>query len=245
MSKTVIITGSFRGIGAEIAKKFATQGYALALVDIQDGGAADEIKTSCIGAGAPEVATIVADVSDYEQCAKLVDAVAEKFGGIYALVNNAGITRDGLLMRMTEEQFDSVINVNLKTVYNMSKLVLPYMVKAREGRILSMASVAGVYGNASQTNYAASKAGIIGFTKSLAKEIGRRNITVNALAPGFIETAMTAKLPEEVREKSLECIALRRMGQASDVAEAAAFLCSEGAAYITGVVLQVDGGISL
>lgn len=245
MNKTVIITGAFRGIGAEIAKKFASLGYTLALVDIKDDGAADEIKNICISAGAPDVATIVADVSSYEQCSQIISAVAEKFGVIYALINNAGITRDALLMRMTEDQFDSVMNVNLKTVYNMSKLVLPYMVKAREGRIVNMASVAGVYGNAGQTNYSASKAAIIGFTKSLAKEIGSRSITVNAVAPGFIETAMTAQLPDAVKEASIEKIALRRYGTPADVANAISFLCGDEAAYITGVTLHVDGGISL
>ena len=245
MSKNVIITGAFRGIGAEIARKFASLGYALALVDVKDDGASDEIKAECMSLGATDVMTILADLSDFEQCSQVTAAVSERFGGIYALINNAGITKDGLLMRMTEDQFDAVMNVNMKTVFNMSKLVLPHMVRAREGRIVSMASVAGVYGNSGQTNYAASKAAIIGFTKSLAKEIGSRNITVNAIAPGFIETAMTAQLPDAVKEASLERIALRRLGKASDVAETAAFLCGDGASYITGAVIQVDGGISL
>jgi len=245
MSKNVIITGAFRGIGAEIARKFASLGYALALVDVKDDGASDEMKSECISLGSPDVMTVLADVTDFEQCSQIVTAAAERFGGIYALINNAGITRDTLLMRMTEDQFDAVMDVNLKTVFNMSKLVLPHMVRARSGRIVSMASVAGIYGNSGQTNYAASKAAIIGFTKSLAKEIGSRSVTVNAIAPGFIETAMTAQLPDAVKEASIERIALRRLGKASDVAETAAFLCGEGAAYITGTVIQVDGGISL
>lgn len=245
MSRTVIITGAFRGIGAEIAKKFAGLGYNLVLVDIKDDGAADEIKSICMSSGAADAVTMVADVSQYDQCSQVVSAAVEKFGGIYALVNNAGITRDSLLMRMTEEQFDSVMNVNLKTVYNMSKLVVSHMVKAREGRIVNMASVAGVYGNSGQTNYAASKAAIIGFTKSLAKEVGSRNITINAVAPGFIETAMTNQLPDAIKEASIEKISLRRYGSALDVANAVSFLCGDDAGYITGITLHVDGGISL
>ena len=233
--KSVLITGAAQGIGACIAETLAGENYNIIIADIippKNAGNSNALFIEC-------------DVSDYNSCELAVKTAVEKFGNIYALVNNAGILRDALLMRMTEEQFDSVIGVNLKSVFNMSKLVAPHMIKAREGRIVNMSSVAGIYGNAGQVNYASSKAGMIGFTKSLAKEIGSRGITVNAIAPGFISSAMTETLKESAAEEIKSRIALRSLGTPQDVANAVSFLISDKARYITGHVLSVDGGISL
>jgi len=245
--KTVIVTGAVRGIGLALAKGFAARGYHVAMNYRSDNNAqlkALEAVRACAAKGA-EAELFRADVSNMEECKAMVDAVTRHFGGIWALVNNAGITRDGLLVRMSEEQFDAVMDSNLKSVFNMSKCVVPVMMKARGGRIISISSVAGISGNAGQTNYAASKAAIIGFTKSLAKEIGSRGITVNAIAPGFIETDMTDALNDEAKKNLCERIALRRTGKPEDIANAAAFLASEEASYITAQTLCVDGALSL
>lgn len=242
----VIVTGASSGIGAGIAKKFAKDGYNVVINYYNENTKSDAeaVQKECEEYGA-EAMIFQADVSDSEQSKALASAAFEKYGNVYALVNNAGITRDGLMMRMSEDQFESVINANLKSVFLMSKNVLPYMTKARRGRIINMASIAGIYGNAGQTNYSASKAGIIGLTKSLAREVGSRSITVNAIAPGFINTKMTAVLSDELKKDAADKIPLKRMGEPSDIAAAAAFLASEGAGYITGNVLCVDGGMTL
>jgi 3-oxoacyl-[acyl-carrier protein] reductase len=244
--KPVIITGAAQGIGACIAQTLARAGYDIIITDIvpQEKAEAAAITDSCKSEGA-DVLYMQCDVSDHNSCADAVKKSIKKFGGVYALVNNAGITGDSLLMRMTEDQFDKIMAVNLKSVFNMSKPAVPHMIKAREGRIINISSVAGIYGNAGQTNYASSKAGMIGFTKSLAKEIGGRGITVNAVAPGFIVTDMTAALPGNAAEEIKSRIALKTLGSPQDVANAVKFLMSAEAEYITGHVLSVDGGMSL
>jgi len=242
--KSVLITGAAQGIGASIAETLACDGYNIIIVDITPEEKAGTVINNCKDKGA-DVLYLQCDVSSYESCGEIVKQAAERFGGIYALVNNAGIIRDALLMRMTEEQFDQVININLKSVFNMSKHAVSHMIKAREGRIVNISSVAGIYGNAGQTNYASSKAGIIGFTKSLAKEAGSRGITVNAVAPGYIVTEMTANLPENAAGEIKSRIALKSLGSPEDVANAVSFLISGKARYITGHVLSVDGGMSL
>ena len=242
--KAVLITGAAGGIGACIAETFAGEGYNIIITDIFSGEKAQDTINKCEDKGA-DVLFIQSDVSSYSSCEQTVKQAVEKFGGLYALVNNAGIVKDALLMRMTEEQFDKVIAVNLKGAFNMSKHAVSHMVKAREGRIVSISSVAGIYGNAGQTNYASTKAGIIGFTKSLAKEVGGRGITVNAVAPGYIMTEMTANLPENAAAEIKSRITLKTLGTPQDVANAVSFLVSDKASYITGHVLSVDGGMSL
>jgi 3-oxoacyl-[acyl-carrier protein] reductase len=218
--KVAIITGGTQGIGAGIADEFKKQGAICEVFDY----------TTC-------------DVTDFEACEKLVNEIMEKHGKIDILVNNAGITRDKLMLKMSPEDFEAVINVNLTGTFNMTKCILPSMLKARAGRIINISSVMGIAGNAGQANYSASKAGIIGFTKSIAKEVGARGITSNAIAPGFIKTAMTEELPDSVKEEFLKSVDLKRMGETEDVANAAVFLASEMASYITGQVLVVDGGL--
>jgi len=246
-NKTVIVTGAAKGIGLAIACGFAARGYNVALnyrTDNSTQYAALETCRSAAKDGA-EVELFRADVSKADECKSMVEGVLARFGSIWALINNAGITRDTLLMRMTEEQFDDVIACNLKSVYNMSKAVVPVLTKAHGGRIISITSVVGIHGNAGQTNYAASKAAIIGFTKSLAKEVGSRGVTVNCIAPGYIETDMTDALGEEAKKAMCGRVALRRAGKPEDIANAAAFLASEEASYITAETLCVDGAISL
>jgi len=242
--KAVLITGAAQGIGACIAETLAGEGYNIIITDIVPKDKAGNIISACESKGA-DVLFIQSDASDYASCENAVRQAAEKFGGIYALVNNAGITRDALIMRMTDEQFGKVIDINLKSVFNMSKHAVSYMVKAREGRIVSISSVIGIYGNAGQTNYSASKAGIIGFTKSLAKEVGGKGITVNAVAPGYILTEMTANLPENTAAEIKSRIPLKALGTPQDVASAVSFLVGGKSSYITGHVLSVDGGMSL
>lgn len=247
MNRIVLITGASQGIGACIAETFAKKGYNVAINcrserEVENGG--NQTAEKCRANGV-EAECFIGDVSSFEQCEKLVKAVTERFGGLDVLVNNAGITRDGLLATMKEEQFDSVIAVNMKSVFNMMHFASKIMIRARKGRIINISSVAGLYGNKGQINYSASKAGIVGMTMTAAKELGAREITVNAVAPGVIETAMTAALPEKAKQAALEGISLGRFGQPQDIANAVAFLASDEASYITGQVLVVDGGMVL
>jgi len=239
---TALITGASRGIGRELALRLAEEGYDIVvnyLFEEEDyAGTVAEIEKKGVKAVA-----IKADVSKFSEVEAMMKETVATFGTIDVLVNNAGITRDGLLARMKEEDFDAVINVNLKSVFNCCRHAVPYMMKQKHGRIISMASVVGLSGQGGQTNYSASKAGIIGFTKSLAKEIGSRNITVNAVAPGFVETPMTDAMPEKARAEVLGSIPLRRGGTVKDIADAVAFLASDQASYITGHVLSVNGGM--
>lgn len=246
MTKTVLITGASQGLGAVMAKMFAENGYHVAINYFSDAQLADAqgVAAYCRDKGV-EAECYVGDVSKPEDCRKLADAVLERFGAVDVLINNAGITRDGLLLRMSDEQFNQVIDVNLKSVFNMIKAVIPSMMKKRSGRIINLASVSGLYGNASQVNYSASKAGVMGITMSVAKEFGSRNITCNALAPGFIDTHMTDVLPDKVKEEVLNRISLKRFGRPEDVAHAALFLAGEGASYITGQAIVIDGGLAM
>lgn len=241
--KTALITGAARGIGSAIARLYAEEGANIAITDIviNDDAKAfiKELELKNVKAKG-----YVSDASNFQQTQEVVDQVIKDFGQIDILVNNAGITKDTLLMRMTEEQWDTVINVNLKSVFNFTKAVQPVMLKQRSGSIINMSSVVGVSGNAGQSNYSASKAGIIGFTKSIAKESGSRNIRCNAIAPGYIETEMTAKLPEDVRKFWIQQIPLRRGGKPEDVAKTALFLASDLSAYVTGQVIHVCGGMN-
>ena len=240
--KTAIITGASRGIGRGIALVFARQGANIAFTYSSSVDSAKELENelNSIGIKAKGYQSNAASFTDSQQ---LADTVLEEFGSIDILVNNAGITKDNLLMRMGEEDFDSVIEVNLKSVFNMTKAVQRTMLKQRKGSIINMSSVVGVKGNAGQTNYAASKAGIIGFSKSVALELGSRNIRSNVIAPGFIETEMTAKLDEDIVTKWRSAIPLKRGGNPEDIANACVFLASDLSAYITGQTLNVDGGM--
>ncbi len=242
-----LVTGASRGIGAAVVRAFAGRGYAVALNCSSEGSLAeaqalaDELSAECN----VETLCIRADVSDFAAVKEMVAQIMDKWGRIDVLVNNAGITRDGLLMRMTEEAFDQVIDVNLKGAFNCLRHVAPVMMKQRSGRIVNVSSVVGLYGNAGQVNYAASKAGVVGITKSAAKELAARGITVNAVAPGFIETAMTQAMGEKAIGAVLDRIALKEFGKPEDVANAVSFLASDEARYITGQVLAIDGGMSL
>ncbi len=246
MAKTALITGSARGIGAAVALRLAKDGYNIALNDInpsmfEDNSIADDIRALGV-----ECEVFCADVSDYADCENMVKAIKERFGSIDCLVNNAGITRDGLAARMPEEQYDLVISVNQKSVFNMMKLVGGgVMLRQRSGRIISLASVAGLYGNPGQINYSASKAAIIGMTKTMAKELGSRGITVNAVAPGFIKTPMTDKLTEEQQKKMLELISMKRYGTPEEIAGVISFLASDDASYVTGQVIEISGGLMM
>lgn len=241
--KVALITGGSKGIGKKVAEKFAQKGYNLVINYVSDNTNIKELVQELKQEDNQEIMFIKADVTDFIACEQLVKQAIEKFGKIDVLVNNAGITKDNLLARMKEEEFDKVIEVNLKGTFNMTKNVVPFMMKKRYGKIVNISSVVGVSGNAGQCNYAASKAGIIGFTKSLAKELASRNILANCIAPGFITTDMTAVLSEEVKEKIAEQIPLKKMGTAEEVANAVYFLANEENTYITGQVLNVDGGM--
>lgn len=242
MNKVALITGSSRGIGKQIAIKFAKNGYNIVVNYINKNEEVEKTIEELKQFGI-EVLEAQGDISNYEQSEKIVNSTIEKFGQIDVLVNNAGITKDMLIMRMKKEDFTKVIDVNLVGTFNITKNVIPHMMKKRSGRIINISSVVGISGNAGQCNYAASKAGIIGFTKSLAKELASRNILVNAVAPGFIETNMTDVLQENVKEEIKKQIPLKRIGKAEDVANAVYFFTSEESSYITGQVLQVDGGM--
>lgn len=236
--KVALITGGARGIGKEIAVLFAKEGARLALCDVNQ-----EILDQTANELGPNAAGFLADVTKLQAVEDMVNKILDKFSRIDILINNAGITRDALLVRMKEEDWDLVLSVNLKGAFNCTKAVLPVMMKQRYGRIVSIASIIGLMGNAGQANYAASKAGIIALTKSVAKEVASRNINANAIAPGFIQTDMTAKLPEDVKAKMLSAIPQGRFGAPSDVAEAALFLVSDASSYITGQVISVNGGM--
>ncbi len=240
--KNVIITGASRGIGMGIAQVFAEHGANVAFTYSSSDAPALELEKQLTSKGVKAKA-YKSNAASFEQSEQLIAQVLTDFGGIDVLVNNAGITKDNLLMRMSEEDFDSVIDINLKSVFNMTKAVQRTMLKQRKGSIINMSSVVGVKGNAGQTNYAASKAGMIGFTKSVALELGSRNIRCNAIAPGFIETEMTDKLDEKVVQGWRDGIPLKRGGRPEDVANACLFLASDLSDYITGQVLNVDGGM--
>lgn len=242
--KSVLITGGSRGIGRQIALSMAESGANIAFTYARSDDAAGKVKDEIIKNGGKALA-IKADAIDLKRAGEVIDEVVKEFGTIDVLVNNAGITRDTLIMRMSEEQWDEVITTNLKSVFNYSKSVIRPMMRQRSGSIINISSVIGLMGNPGQTNYAASKAGIVGFTKSLAKEIGSRNIRVNVVAPGYIVTELTHDLPEQQKEAMEKATPLGRAGTAEDVADTVIFLASEASSYITGMVLQVDGGLAI
>lgn len=244
MKQTAIVTGGSRGIGRAVAVRLAKGGMNLVINYRGNSAAAEETERLCRELGA-EVLLVQGDVSRAEDCEKLAAQAKEVFGRVDVLVNNAGITRDGLLARMTEEDFRAVLDVNLVGPWNMMKAVNRIMMKQRYGRIVNLSSVTGLMGNMGQTNYAAAKAGIVGMTKSYAREVASRGITVNAVAPGFIDTDMTEAMPEGAKDKIITGIPMGRTGKPEDVAEAVAFLASEQAGYITGEVLRVDGGMAM
>lgn len=241
---SVLITGGSRGIGAAIARQFAIDGHDVAISYLGSAQKAQDVVAECEKLGVKAVA-IQADVSSEEDCKRLLTEAKAALGPISVLVNNAGQTKDGLAMRMSLEQWNSIIATNLTGTFLMCRAILPDLLKARAGRIINLTSVAGLYGNAGQANYAASKAGVIGLTQSLAKEVGSRGITVNAVAPGFIETDMTSVLSEEIKESAKKQIVLGRFGQAQEIAAVISFLASQPAGYITGQVIEVSGGLSL
>lgn len=241
INQVVLVTGASRGIGAAIAQVLGEQG-ATVIGTATSAGGAENINASLKAAGI-KGSGMVLDVNDGAQIEGVLKEITEKFGSVSILVNNAGITKDTLLMRMGEDDWDAVLSTNLKSVFRMSQAVLRPMMKARVGRIINISSVVGHMGNAGQTNYAAAKAGMSGFTKSLAAEVGSRNITVNCVAPGFIETDMTAELPENVKTKMLERVPLGRLGNVNEIAATVAFLASANAAYITGETIHVNGGM--
>jgi len=242
MDKCALITGATRGIGKQIAITLAKQGYNIALNYRKENEELENTKKEIEKIGV-QILAVKGDVANFEDCENFVKQVIERFGQIDVLVNNAGITKDMLLMKMKKEDFEQVIDTNLVGTFNVTKNVVPYMMKARSGRIINISSVVGISGNAGQTNYSASKAGIIGFTKSLAKEIASRNILVNAVAPGFIETNMTDVLKDDVKQEIAKNIPLKRMGTTQDVANVVKFLASDDSSYITGQVINVDGGM--
>lgn len=242
--KTALITGAARGIGKALALRFAAEGANIAFTDlaIDENGKKTEEEIAALGV---KVKGYASNAADFAQTETVVKEVVADFGRIDILVDNAGITRDGLMLRMTEAQWDSVISVNLKSAFNFIHAVLPVMMRQRGGSIINMASVVGVHGNAGQSNYAASKAGLIALAKSIAQEVGSRGIRANAIAPGFIETAMTAALPDDIRAEWVKKIPLRRGGQVDDIANVATFLASDMSSYVTGQVIQVDGGMNM
>ena len=241
--KTALVTGAARGIGKTIALKFAQEGANIAFTDlvIDENGKATEAEIAALGVKAKGYASNAADFAQSEEVVKLVK---EDFGSVDILVNNAGITKDGLMLRMTEQQWDAVIGVNLKSAFNFIHAAIPVMMRQRGGSIINMASVVGVHGNAGQANYAASKAGMIALAKSVAQEMGPKGIRANAIAPGFIDTAMTQELSDEVRKEWMNQIPLRRGGTVEDVANCALYLASDLSSYVSGQVIQVDGGMN-
>jgi len=242
--KTALITGAARGIGKALALKFAAEGANIAFTDlvIDENGLKTQDEIAAFGV---KVKGYASNAADYAQTEQVVKEVVADFGRVDILVNNAGITKDGLMMRMSEAQWDAVIAVNLKSAFNFIHALLPTMMRQRSGSIINMASVVGVHGNAGQANYAASKAGLIALAKSIAQEVGSRGIRANAIAPGFIETAMTAALPDDIRAEWVKKIPLRRGGQVEDIANVATFLASDMSSYVSGQVIQVDGGMNM
>jgi len=242
--KTAVVTGASRGLGRAVAVELARRGANVVVNYNQSADAAAQVVAEVEAAGGQGKA-VQADVSDYAQAEALIKGTVADFGSLEILVNNAGTTRDMLIMMMPEDDWDTVLRTNLKSAYNCCKAAVKAMMRKRYGRIINMTSVSGLMGNAGQTNYSASKAGLVGLTKALAREVAARNITVNAVAPGFVPTALTTGLPEELKEASLRAIPLGRWGTVEDVAYAVAFLASDEAAYITGHVLSVDGGMAM
>ena len=240
----ILITGTSRGIGKAIAVKFAREGYNLVINYVSDKTDVNGLENEFKQYGS-EVLFVKTDVSNFEECENMIKQAIEKFGQIDVLVNNAGITKDNLLLRMSVEDFEKVIDINLKGTFNVTKNVVPYMMKKRTGKIVNLASVVGVSGNAGQCNYAASKSGIIGFTKSIAKELASRNILANCIAPGFIDTDMTRVLNEDQKKNILSQVPLNRFGSVEDIANTAVFLASDNSNYITGQVIHVDGGMAM
>ena len=242
--KTAIITGGTRGIGRAVALRFAQEGANIAFTGRSYNDNMKEVEAEIAKLGVQSKGYAF-DASNFEEAHKIVEQIKEDFGKIDVLINNAGITKDGLMMRMTEDQWDSVINVNLKSAFNLTHAITPIMMRQKSGSIINMSSVVGLTGNAGQANYSASKAGLVGLTKSMAKEIGSRGIRVNAIAPGFILTDMTGELSEEVRNRWAEQIPLRRGGTPEDVANTALFLASDLSSYVTGQVISVCGGMNM
>jgi|MGYP000962796831 3-oxoacyl-[acyl-carrier protein] reductase len=239
--KTAIITGASRGIGAEIAKRLNELNYNLVLNYRSSTSSMEELINSFTNKGTKNI-IVKCDISNYEEAKKLIEEAYKNFGTVDVLINNAGITKDNLLPLMTEEEFDQVIEINLKGTFNCCKHIAKRMIKQKQGRIINISSVVGLAGNAGQVNYSASKAGVIGLTKSMARELGRKNILINVVAPGFIQTEMTEKIPQELKEEMLKNIPLQRLGQPSDIADCVEFLISDKASYITGQVISVNGG---
>ncbi|HEU5361289.1 MAG TPA: 3-oxoacyl-[acyl-carrier-protein] reductase [Candidatus Deferrimicrobiaceae bacterium] len=240
--KVALVTGSARGIGKTMVERFAAEGAVVVLSDVANEEAAAETLKGIVAAGGRGMVEMF-DVGDGEQVGAAVSRIVAEQGRIDILVNNAGITRDNLLMRLSEEDFDAVVRTNLKGTFLLTKVVSRHMIKQRSGRIINMSSVVGQMGNAGQSNYSAAKAGILGFTKSMARELAGRGVTVNAIAPGFIVTAMTDALPESVRKAFLDQIPMGRFGTPEDVAELAVYLSSDGASYVTGQVIGINGGL--
>lgn len=242
--KTAVVTGASRGIGRAIAECFAKNGANVAIIYAGNHEAAEEVAEKISKTGV-EVAAYRCDVSDFSQTKQTVETILQRFGGVDILVNNAGVVKDSLLLTMKEQDFDKVVSINLKGAFNMTKHLFSQFAKRRKGRIINISSVIGICGNAGQANYAAAKAGIIGFTKSIAKELAARGITCNAIAPGFIKTDMTDSLPDNIKNQVLNQIPMKRMGMAEDIANLALFLASDNAGYITGEVIKADGGLCI
>lgn len=243
--KVAVVTGGSRGLGEAIACKFASMGANIVIIDVGDPALAENVCNKCESEYGVKAKAYRCDVSDFDATKETVAQILADFGQINILVNNAGITRDGLLLSMKEADFDAVIDTNLKGAFHMIKHCYSHFMKRRSGRIINISSVSGLMGNAGQGNYSSAKAGLVGLTKSVAKELASRNVTCNAIAPGFIETDMTAKLSDKVKEGASAAIPLKHMGKPEDIANLAVFLAGDGASYITGEVIRVDGGLGM